>query len=521
MKKLFSNENITIIIIALFALLIRIIIASQDIAYIDRLFIPDDTYYTLKISQSLSRGLGPSYDGITLTNGFQPLLAFIQIPFFYLSRDIDLPLKSTIFLTGFLGSLVTLLVGFLSKVLINFKTAILSSIFVSLSPIIISSDLNGLETSLAGFFLLFILIYTLKMQSLKSNLKLFILGVLCGFSMLARIDSVFLVGILGLYVIPKWGIKGLFFVVFGASVILFPWWIYSYINFKSIIPSSGSAVKLISDFSKESYRFKFTEPYYALQIFSSILPFSSQIKNLPKEFLLIISSLIFFIITVHPFRKLNEINKNIYLILIIMSKLFFVFYVFYLPAFWFFDRYLYFFLIFSLIALASLLTNLIQNEKIWIKSIGLFLVITIIISYLFGTIKFFNKPDETPYTKIPGPKGYREIAMSILNELPDSSVIGAMQSGALNYYSNGRVKVLNLDGVVNKEAFSCLKEKNLRRYVEKNKMKYFADWPINGYMFMQHYSRDFLNVNLYPLKKFKKQGNTQFILYEYKLDQVD
>src|SRR5882757_7514778 len=51
---------------------LRIAVLLRPLEIVDRLFIPDDTYYTLTIARSMAHGHGPTVDGSTLTSGFQP-----------------------------------------------------------------------------------------------------------------------------------------------------------------------------------------------------------------------------------------------------------------------------------------------------------------------------------------------------------------------------------------------------------------------------------------------------------------
>src|SRR4030095_357231 len=45
----------------------------------------DDGYYVLAIARRIGLGQGVTYDGTTLTNGFQPLWVFLCAPLFWLS----------------------------------------------------------------------------------------------------------------------------------------------------------------------------------------------------------------------------------------------------------------------------------------------------------------------------------------------------------------------------------------------------------------------------------------------------
>ena len=65
----------------------------RPIGVIDKLFIPDDTYYTLTIARSIANGHGPTVDGHTLTSGFQALLGFLMVPVYWLTDNPDTALR--------------------------------------------------------------------------------------------------------------------------------------------------------------------------------------------------------------------------------------------------------------------------------------------------------------------------------------------------------------------------------------------------------------------------------------------
>jgi len=70
---------VVIVVLAVVGLVFRVAVAFRPLAVLDRLFVPDDTYYTLSIARSLAHGLGPTVGGgAPLTNGFQPLVAFLD-----------------------------------------------------------------------------------------------------------------------------------------------------------------------------------------------------------------------------------------------------------------------------------------------------------------------------------------------------------------------------------------------------------------------------------------------------------
>jgi hypothetical protein len=71
----------------------RVAVLVRPIGVVDKLFIPDDTYYTLTIARSIAHGHGPTVDGHTLTSGFQALLGFLMVPVFWVTDNPDTALR--------------------------------------------------------------------------------------------------------------------------------------------------------------------------------------------------------------------------------------------------------------------------------------------------------------------------------------------------------------------------------------------------------------------------------------------
>ncbi|MCY4043832.1 MAG: hypothetical protein OXE99_01980, partial [Cellvibrionales bacterium] len=150
-----------------------------------------------------------------------------------------------------------------------------------------------------------------------------------------------------------------------------------------------------------------------------------------------------------------------------------LFYTFYLPAYWFFERYFYWVFIVLIIMIAVVLAEAV-SKRIKIAALGLCLAPSLLSFQLY-----FSQPQTMPSLNLFGPKGYRDAALVLLLKVPAHSHVAAMQSGALNYYSGKDVKVTNLDGVVNHDAYLATKDKSLYPYLNSIGVTHFADWHMN------------------------------------------
>jgi len=200
MKKLLRFE----ILITLLILSSHIYIASSSRNSLMNWFRTDDAFYYFQTARNISQGLGVTFDGINLTNGFHPLWMLVCIPVFSIARfDLYLPFRVLIIILGILnaGSAVVLY-RWLNR---NFSRTIgiIGAIFWAFNPTIhaLTSE-GGLETGLSTFLILLLLS---KISSIgekrHSTWHITIIGVIASLVFLARLDNIFLLLFLGLWVV--------------------------------------------------------------------------------------------------------------------------------------------------------------------------------------------------------------------------------------------------------------------------------------------------------------------------------
>lgn len=129
--------------------LLRGRLLTRPIAVLDRLVVPDDTYYTLTIARSLAAGHGPTVDGHTLTSGFQPLIAFLVTPMFWLTHDPDKALRADIGLLLICDLAIILFFAHIAHRLAGPLAAVVAAGVWAVSPMALVMAAGGLETTLA------------------------------------------------------------------------------------------------------------------------------------------------------------------------------------------------------------------------------------------------------------------------------------------------------------------------------------------------------------------------------------
>ena len=179
---------------------------SQNLSW--RWFTRDDAYYYFKVAQNISEGHGSTFDGMNPSNGYHPLWMLVCIPIFALSRfNLILPLRVLLLVMGglsaatailfyrLIGRIFTPAIGAIAAVYWAFNYDILARIY---QP--------GLETGIAIFFVVLLVYKAFEFETKwrttqVTNRQLFILGLIAMCAALSRLDLIFLVGMVGIWII--------------------------------------------------------------------------------------------------------------------------------------------------------------------------------------------------------------------------------------------------------------------------------------------------------------------------------
>ncbi len=218
----------------------------------NRWFTRDDAYYYFNVARHIGEGLGSSFDGINLTNGYHPLWMLINIPVFMLARvDLILPLRILLLVMGALQAATAVLLYRLTKRLFSETVGIFLAAFWGASLYIHATVYQfGLETGLTAFSMMLFLNYFEKLERQwrkrplgKREIGLFaLLGVLVLFS---RLDTVFFVLFFGVYLVfRQTPLRHLLLTdIFGISVSVFGGFVLR-VGMKSYYSYGETALKM-------------------------------------------------------------------------------------------------------------------------------------------------------------------------------------------------------------------------------------------------------------------------------------
>ncbi len=175
----------------------------------------DDAYYYFKVAQNVSEGHGFTFDQIGRTNGFHPLWMAICIPIFALARfDLILPLRIVVIVLALLNAGSGILIYRLLKKKISPLISMLAALLWVFFPKIqgVTTTL-GMESGINAFFTLLLLLKFFQCTSEQrsnrlQNRNLIGFGIIALFTLLSRLDNIFLILILGIWLLfPGWRIR--------------------------------------------------------------------------------------------------------------------------------------------------------------------------------------------------------------------------------------------------------------------------------------------------------------------------
>jgi hypothetical protein len=356
--------------------------------------------------------------------------------------------------------------------------------------------MNGLETSLA--------VACLAGALLAFDAKKPWTGALLGLCLLARVDSVFFVVAMGVAMLLRDGPKRTAMHAALAAVVVAPWWLYSLAHFGTVIPESGAAVReqammyretgmVVRDQVAWATGAVFGPPFVDVTALRHFLGATASGVGMAVGIALVAGAM----------YLLRKRPPSPVAVLTVHALCIFTFYALYLPATWFFRRYL----VPVHLLVALLVAMRVTKHRAWLA----WPVVAAISMAPF----FWTTPSITSDQGHHGAKGYFEPAREVLAHAPPGAVIGSLQSGALSWLATDAPdakRIINLDGVVDGEARRALHERRLAEFARSRGMTHFADWDVNLKRFEDRAGPN--PPTLTRIYEAEPQGNDErFVLY--------
>lgn len=441
---------------------------------------PDDSFYYLVPAMNISRGLGPTSDGITKTSGFHPLWIGTLTAAFFLTPEMSREGRiAFVICSGALLHAATAILVFLA--LLRLTTPGAATLWAAaflFSSGCLKEAIGGTEAPLLAFMLaLFAYLSTMRASMALDMIK----GAVLGLLFLARTDSFFFVA--AWYLIrfiqrtretssPVTALREAALPALCTSFVVIPWFLISHAVFGSMVQNSMQM--------KQLWRARLLEGLAPLvQVRFSLGMLLSWFKKIafisPLLLIGIVAMASRFLVKKEPKARDERVSVSmdgLYVFLaalavyVVSAGLFYAFNFSFIRSWYFMPARL-------LIPLlgAALFVNIGTSlHAAKLRFMVAFLVLSGIalgsFSFARDMVRAGDKPDI-------GPGNFLLMAGWLNRNVPPDAVVGAYSSGILAYYCDR--KVVNLDGLSNNEMLDVAKSKTIEKFLDRRGITYLAD----------------------------------------------
>ncbi len=461
---------------------LRLAVLLRPIGVIDKLFIPDDTYYTLTIARSLARGHGPTVDGHVLTSGFQALLGFLMVPVFWITDSPDTALRLDLALLVVADTLTIVVLAWVAYRFAGRVAAVAAAALWAISPVAISMALGGLETSLAILLAVSLVAVWMWADDRPTTRRWVVVGVVAALAVLARIDTALLVALLAGVQLWRGPRRPLVPGAVAGALVVAPWWIWCTVQFGTPIPTSGTAAHDIAPlrpFAREGMA----------QVAGAVAggPFDvwrslrQRLNDHPLLGMVVFLALVLGLVFVAVWWARRRVLPQLAVATLpAFAAGLLVFYAWFGVG-WYFTRYL------APVASVAALMIAVGVARLWhargrwrrpafgaaavVLGIGAIAALRADSHHLSAT-----HGSESAFDSV---TGYRDAALNVATIPAPGARLGAWQSGAIGYYADDRFTVVNLDGVVNPDAADAQRADRTAFYIRERNLDWLADFSLH------------------------------------------
>jgi hypothetical protein len=226
---------------------LRLWVAWQPVDVLVEKNLPDDAFYYFVLARNAVQEGSVSLDGVSPTNGFHPLWFMLITPIFGTAEvGNESAIHAALTLASVLDvATIWLIAQLTAKFTQRWQVGLLAAGLYAINPIVILQVTNGLETAVGMLALVGFLCCFAKWPQDERGSAVWV-GILGGLMFLARSDSLFLFGFAMISTLWLWRGRERWIQVLraGAAALLTvtPWLAWSYFSVGSIFQESGSAV---------------------------------------------------------------------------------------------------------------------------------------------------------------------------------------------------------------------------------------------------------------------------------------
>lgn len=447
------------------ALVARLAVAWSPVETSFALSVPDDAYYYFTIARNWAAGAGISFDGLAPTNGFHPLWLVVITPLWYIhSTSQALPVHLALTMGALLDLMTMGGIWYLAYLLTERPMIAGFTVLVyAWNPYTLATSVNGLETSLGAMIFVWSLVVYWRLR-LIDHIRLtdsLLIGSLWSLLILARTDYLIIIAFCALDLIwrQRARLRRIWPISAGA-VLLTPWLIWNWLNFGSISQVSGKAYPyyLRTIWQAEEHTFQelvVQELRMGYGIFANLSRLSGFGKLIVPLALVVVVLLVIsrLGITHHELRNWSRISGLVWPTLGGVSLLLIHGLIRWMYVPWYFIPVS----VMVILWFGVMLAWLRDYHKVLTKAVGILILALQLVQGAIVLRQGGMWPEQG--------KVVREATPIFHKDCERYQMIGISDAGYWGYYLPCRV--VNLDGVVNNQAFEAIRRGQFRRYLDE------------------------------------------------------
>lgn len=427
--------------------------------------VPDDTAYFYKIAWHVVRGDGFTFDGINLTNGFQPLWLYALIPLAWFFQDAppEPYFRAALIYQATFVIIAGLLLFYALRAVTGQSIAlIITALFYLLAR---AEFINGMETGVLMFCIAALLAYSLRYRVFsETNPRVaFGFGVLAGMLLLARLDMFFVLFVVyalamgrALLIGKQTHTRGsllrdIVLSAVGIALVTAPYFIYNKVVFGALMPISGQL--------KNSFPFV-VEPEFGLARFRM------------RDLIAAGAAGLFTVwgITAMPRLRFHDFPHRYFFTATLAGSTATVLHYLNTALFmkwaafdWHFAAYYFTFCLIVAAVLMQASKAFMSNRRQWLEFGAI--SFTLLIAAFIG---MRGQPAHTSWRSV----AY-DAAVWVRQTTPTEAVLAMKDAGVFGLFSQRAV--INLDGLVNNMGYqNALHQQRLNQYLSEKKVRYLV-----------------------------------------------
>lgn len=462
------------------ALVFQVVLIAQPFSSLITQIIPDDSFYYFEIAKNAALGLGSTFDGVSATNGYHPLWLLILIPLYKITAAFGLGMFAPIQIALFFSVLLNLGTGIfvyalLSRITPQKTIRTLSLMLFLWNPYLVYETINGLETALALFLTAAFFFLSVRAAGSQRLLPTIVSGAVGGAMVLARLDlGVFVAAVFlwSLWRSPnQTGMRRALALAIPVGLIVLPWVVWNTVGFGMFLTSASGANTLVNHVLIEQDNGSGVLQFIKATVYNTDRAARELLEHTGAAGLMLIMAGAAFAFIARNTRIQNTLRDNETLYVLASGFLFLFLFnasVRWTVRSWYFVS----FGIFVAFLAAFVLTRM-NHEWAMTKRTKQATTAALAGAVLFLFFVSWHKDLRVRFPQ----QGEMYAAALWLNEnVPPETNVGVFNAGIIGYVAHARV--INLDGLVNNNAYEAMRDRHLWRYIREEEIEYIIDFPV-------------------------------------------